>query len=595
MYRVQTVSDPNRLKSSDVEQAKPKTNKRSSREVRRVFTTLPGLARRLVLRAAASSLFVLLALPHDGALSHARNKMLDRTKETTVTVVAGSLASSSAKMAHDLGAVLNDGNLRVLPILGYGGFHSVSDVLHLSGVDVGLVHEDALEALRRDRIFPDMDGRLRYIARLHREPIFIIARSEIDDLDDLEGKTVNLGPGAAPLRTAAGNIWGETIKLGPGAEVQHTTQALILQTLGIRVIPAFLNIESALMGLRDGSLDASILIGPELTDMASKLGADDRLRLIAINADSLPNGGTLPEVYQPIEISGGEYAEILPPGSRTNTISVSLVMVTSNWPRNAKEYDKVERFAVSLFDNFSSFSQELRSPAWRDVSIAAPVDGWQRFAPAEAWVAANPTAAPQTPQSLPQLEEEFQAFLASADLEHVKDLPSAERAKFFKHFLSWPQNPAQIEIPVHRTDVDGLGPMIGTLTAMNTEINIVGQNEIGVMFRPDLAGMQPDKRHAFQIYEKADCGAREKDGVAVPGLAAGDLLWLAGAAEGSSDEGDETNRIGDLPDLVANRDGTATKEFVVARLSLADLVQRAVVIHAGSDESSSRWACAAIK
>ena len=38
--------------------------------------------------------------------------------------------------------------------------------------------------------------------------------------------------------------------------------------------------------------------------------------------------------------------------------------------------------------------------------------------------------------------------------------------------------------------------------------------------------------------------------------------------------------------VVANPDGTATKEFVVARLSLADLVQRAVVIHAGSDESS---------
>jgi len=73
--------------------------------------------------------------------------MKERATETTLTVVSGGSSTASTNMARDLGAVLNAGDLRVLTVIGYGGFHNVSDVLHLAGVDVGFVHEDVLSAL----------------------------------------------------------------------------------------------------------------------------------------------------------------------------------------------------------------------------------------------------------------------------------------------------------------------------------------------------------------------------------------------------------------------------------------------------------------
>jgi Cu/Zn superoxide dismutase len=49
--------------------------------------------------------------------------------------------------------------------------------------------------------------------------------------------------------------------------------------------------------------------------------------------------------------------------------------------------------------------------------------------------------------------------------------------------------------------------------------------------------------------------------------------------------------LGDLPNLEVNADGTATKTVVAARLSLADVANRALMIHASQDDNSARMAC----
>ena len=80
-----------------------------------------------------------------------------------------------------------------------------------------------------------------------------------------------------------------------------------------------------------------------------------------------------------------------------------------------------------------------------------------------------------------------------------------------------------------------------------------------------------------------------KDGISVPGLAAGVHLWLSGIGQLTGTT--FTRHLGDLPNLEVNADGTATKVVVAARLSLADVANRALMIHASENDNSGRMAC----
>ena len=86
---------------------------------------------------------------------------------------------------------------------------------------------------------------------------------------------------------------------------------------------------------------------------------------------------------------------------------------------------------------------------------------------------------------------------------------------------------------------------------------------------------------------------RVLDGIPVPGLAAGAHLWLSGIGQLSGTT--FTSHLGDLPNLEVNVDGTATKMLVAARLRLADVANRAMMIHASQDDNSGRMACGRIE
>jgi Cu-Zn family superoxide dismutase len=82
-----------------------------------------------------------------------------------------------------------------------------------------------------------------------------------------------------------------------------------------------------------------------------------------------------------------------------------------------------------------------------------------------------------------------------------------------------------------------------------------------------------------------------KDRVSVPGLAAGGHLWLSGTGVMSGTM--FSSHLGELPDLEVDASGTAQKPVVAPRLTLADVVKRAFMIHVTQDDNSARLACAA--
>ena len=76
-----------------------------------------------------------------------------------------------------MSAVLDDGNeLRVLPVIGKGGYQNVIDILHLRGVDLCITQANIMSYLKKTGEFgPNIDARLAYVARLYNEEMHVLA------------------------------------------------------------------------------------------------------------------------------------------------------------------------------------------------------------------------------------------------------------------------------------------------------------------------------------------------------------------------------------------------------------------------------------
>jgi Cu-Zn family superoxide dismutase len=152
--------------------------------------------------------------------------------------------------------------------------------------------------------------------------------------------------------------------------------------------------------------------------------------------------------------------------------------------------------------------------------------------------------------------------------------------------------PIEFKVDMYRTTKAGLGLFIGKITVKNTMIKIGGREEPALLLEPNLIGLSQGP-HAFHIHEYPDCGPKEKDGVMIPGLAAGAHLFAI-HTEGS-EAVTYASHLGNLPHLMVSADGSATEAVIAPRLALADLIKRSIIVHANQDDNSARYACGVFK
>ncbi|MGC1306059.1 MAG: superoxide dismutase [Cu-Zn] SodC [Phormidesmis sp.] len=153
---------------------------------------------------------------------------------------------------------------------------------------------------------------------------------------------------------------------------------------------------------------------------------------------------------------------------------------------------------------------------------------------------------------------------------------------------------AETIVTMNLTDETGVGEAVGTVTLKDAEY--------GLMITPNLTDLSPGI-HGFHVHANAACGPGEKDGKVVPGLAAGGHYDPAetGSHEGPYGDG----HLGDLPPLYIDADGNATTPTLAPRLTVADVSNRALMIHLDGDNFSdepaalggggARLACGVIK
>ncbi len=372
----------------------------------------------MVLRLFAASLFILL-LGMEGALAQAPVRLpgtpaAPAVKQApgigTVGIVTGDVDSTGLRIASDLARVLDSGaELRIIPIAGKGSIQNINDLLTIRAVDIAIVQSDALERFAKISRQSAIQSRMQYLAKLYSEEFHVLSRMQFVCLQDLTGRRVSFGPKDSGMAITA---------------------EAVFEANNIAVDPLYLDHEEAIERLKRGEIDALVYVGGKPSRGFDKVTHKDKVHFLDV--EYLPG---LQANYLPAIITSEDYPTLVAPNESVATIGVSTVMAVHNWPAQSERFRVVSRFTERFFANIDKLRSGAFSPKWREVDIAAPLKGWQRFPPAERWLASNPQAKVQSAAApaAQQLKTMLQKFVES---QHATP---ADQEELFNQFVRWYQ------------------------------------------------------------------------------------------------------------------------------------------------------------
>ena len=330
----------------------------------------------------------------------------NRINEGTVTLITAPAGGATSVFGSDMSRVLDDdATVRVLTVLGKGPVRNVIDVLYLKSIDMGVVTSDVPEFYKLQYNVPDVASRLRYISMLYLNEVHIIARTSIKSIFDLEGKSV-----IAPTDVGyyAARVIFSRLNIKPKSIENRTDDTRSIQKL------------------EDGEADAYVGSTGKPFQLALNIikNKDRSLHLVPI-----PYDPKLEDLYLPTTLSGEEYPNLLSPGQKIQTVAASQLLVTFNWPEKSERYNKVARFVDAFFSRIDEFRKPPRHPKWKEASIVFRAPGWQRFKPAEEWLATH---------DITLEKSKFEKFFADSPLPGASD--TEKREILFRQFLEWKRN-----------------------------------------------------------------------------------------------------------------------------------------------------------
>ncbi len=321
----------------------------------------------------------------------------------TVTLITGTIGGTYVQIGADLASVLDDGNkLRVLPIVGRGSVQSVADILFLQGVDLGIVRADTLDYLERKGFAKDIKKQFTYVTKLYNEEMQIIAPKSINSLRDLEGKTVS-------------------VDLPNGST--FVTVLTVAERLGVKANWVYIEQRIAMEKLKNGEVDAVIVVGGKPYKSVSNFKNDGRFHLVKVDYEKPLQGD-----YLPATLTSKDYPNLIAEGESVDTIAVPALLAAYNWAPNTDRYRKIANFVDAFFTKFPQFQHPPFHPKWKEVSLAAPLPGWTRLPAAQQWLDSHGIE--------PLSRSKFDAFLKQSSV--AGKMPSeADKEALFKQFKAW--------------------------------------------------------------------------------------------------------------------------------------------------------------
>jgi TRAP-type uncharacterized transport system substrate-binding protein len=334
---------------------------------------------------------------HAYSAAQLRHEMRDTINSGLVGIISEG-TDETVDMALALAAFTEHDGLRLLPMAGAGASQNAVDVLLTRGIDFGIVQSDALDEIKRNPPFPDLEKYLGYITRLYDRQVQILAGPDIRSIDDLRGKEVNFG-----LRDSG----------------TDTTAASIFKALGIA--PQVTNFPHplALDKLRRGEISALVYVATKPSRLFQDIRPDENLHF-------LPVTGDVPSNYTPVTITSDDYPELVSNDAPVRTVAVGTVLVAYNWPANSDRYQRVTRFVEAFFSHINDL--QARHPKWHQIDVTSSVEGWRRFSPAVEWLKKAGLTAEESKTAVAQFDRQqrealFQAF--------------AQRVALFRQFAAY--------------------------------------------------------------------------------------------------------------------------------------------------------------
>lgn len=327
------------------------------------------------------------------------DQMRGEINDNAVSIVSGNPNGGYLGIAYDISAAIDDGdNMRILPIVGKGAVQNIKDVLFLKGVDMGLVNTVTLSHFRDDPMLGGyVQRQIVYITRLFEDELHILARPEIKTFKDLEGKRVNFSDAGSGAQLAAQRMF---------------------KAFGMKVTEVNMGQADAIEKMKNNEVDATLCTCLKPLRPYQQVPASLGFRLLAVAHE-----GPMEQDYVPITFVHEDYPNLIPKGEVVNTVAVPTALVAYNWAADHERHRRLAKFVNAFFTNFASLQKPPRHPRWKNVNLAAKLNGWNRFAPAQAWL------------------DNAQAKASVAVAQPVvQQGASDEQQRIFQEFLEWRKN-----------------------------------------------------------------------------------------------------------------------------------------------------------
>lgn len=351
-----------------------------------------------------SGLIAGVALLSSSALPQQPNTVrIAQAQNATVGLIAGGPGSTDTCIAADIAQVLDDSDrLRILPMLGSGSVQNIADLIYLKGVDVAIVHTDALTQTMQNGTIP-RQGSVQYIAKLFQEEIHILARKDIASLQDLIGQVVAIGP------------------IGSGTEL---TAATLLDTANIVANVTHDSQSAALERLRHGEIAAMFVIGGRPVPMLQGIEPGTGLHFVPVKLNA-----ELVDLYVPAGLEHKYYPNLIPAGPPIDTVAIGSVLITLGTPADTARAKRINRFVDTLFERFDQFRHPGFHPKWQEVNLSAQIPGWTRY----------PEAATLLRKDQPgesSLRTSFDTYIKQTG-QTKTGMNNERRERLFRDFLRW--------------------------------------------------------------------------------------------------------------------------------------------------------------
>jgi len=305
------------------------------------------MALRSVQNLACLALALLVAFP------------LQARAGATLSIASGDGGGSEMTLASDMASLFPaKAGLVVAAVSGDCGLRNIERLLEAPDTPLAFVTTDALYAARDEE--PLRTGRLRLVAPFGPQEIHVVARSGIASLAELAGKEVNLGPE------------------GSGAAL---TGARLFTALGLEIKPVALDGIAAIAALKQGTIAASLVLGPKPIPLLAKIENDAGLHLLPIAFDA-----PLEASYLPVTLGHDDYPGLIEASATVPTIATGLLLLTADLRSDPAFEKNVEAFVATLFSRVDTLKTARRHPKWRDINLAATLPGFPRAEAAEAWL-----------------------------------------------------------------------------------------------------------------------------------------------------------------------------------------------------------------